>query len=80
MDYIGIIYHGVETILGKITTTKAGEHIVIRIFVNENEVIKFPLPGDSDTNAIRTAIATVVNQTKLASIITRVDLEPVEVF
>jgi len=77
MDYVGMIYHGVENLLGRITATKQGEYIIIRIFVNENEVVKFPLPGDSDTNAIRTAITTIVNQTKLASLVLRVVLDPV---
>lgn len=77
MDYIGMVYHGVEKLLGNITTTKQGELIMIRIFVNDKEMIKFPMPGDSDSNAIKLAIGTIVNQTKLASIGIRIELKPV---
>jgi len=75
MDYIGMVYHGVEHLLGSITATKSGDYIVIRISIDDKEVIKFPMPGDSDTNAIRTAIINVINQTKLGSIGIRVDLQ-----
>ena len=77
MDYIGMLYHGVENLLGNITATKQGEIIIIRVLVNDVEMIKFPMPADSDSNAIKTAIAVVVGQTKLASIGIRVVLEPV---
>ena len=77
MDYVGMIYHGVENLLGNITATKQGDFIVVRVLIDDKEVIKFPLAGDSDSNAIRAAITNVVNQTKLASILTRVELEPV---
>ena len=74
MDYIGMVYHGIERLLGNITTLKQGDIIVIRIVVNDVEMVKFPMPADSDSNAIKAAIINVVNQTKLASIGIRVDL------
>ncbi|MBA7647131.1 hypothetical protein ES703_54901 [subsurface metagenome] len=77
MDYVGILYHGVEAILSRITTTQQGQIMMIRLFINDKEMIKFPMPADSDSNAIKTAIEIVVRQTKLASIGIRVELEPV---
>lgn len=77
MDYIGMVYHGVEKLLGNITASKEGKYIIIRISVNDKEMIKFPMPGDSDSNAIKVAITNVINQTKLASLSTRVVLDPV---
>jgi len=77
MDYIGMIYHGVEKLLGNITATNEGNFIIIRISVDNVEMIKFPMPGDSDSNAIKAAITNVINQTKLASLTTRVVLDPV---
>lgn len=77
MDYIGMVYHGIEKVFGNITANKEGNFIVVRISVDDKEVVKFPLPGDSDSNTIKTAITTIINQTKLASLSTRVELEPV---
>lgn len=77
MDYVGMIYHGVEKLLGNITANKDGDFIIIRISVNDKEMIKFPMPASSDSNAIKAAITNVINQTKLASLTTRVVLDPV---
>jgi len=77
MDYVGILYHGVEKLLGNITATKQGELIMIRISIDDKPMIMFPMPADSDSNAIKLAIGTIVNQTKLASIGIRVELKPV---
>jgi len=74
-----MLYHGVEHLLGNITATIEGDYIFIRVIVNDVEMVKFPMPADSDSNAIKAAITNVVNQTKLASIGIRVDLEPVPV-
>lgn len=77
MNYVGILYHGVETLLSRITATTQGEIMFIRLFINDKEMIKFPMPADSDSNAVKSAIEIVVRQTKLASIGIRVFLEPV---
>ena len=77
MDYVGMIYHGIEKLLGNITANKEGNFIIIRITVGDVEMVKFPMPADSDSNAIKAAITNVINQTKLASLSIRVVLEPV---
>lgn len=77
MDYVGILYHGVESLLSRITATTQGEIIIIRLLINDVEMIKFPMPAESDSNAIKSAIEVVVRQTKLASIGIRVFLEAV---
>lgn len=72
-----MVYHGVEKLLGHITANKEGQFIMIRISVGDKPMIMFPMPADSDSNAIKVAITNVINQTKLASLTTRVVLDPV---
>lgn len=72
MDYAGMIYHGIENVMAHFTAKKQGDYIVVRICIDEKEVIKFPLPADSDSNVIKAAITNVINQTKLGSIGLRV--------
>ena len=77
MDYTGTVFERQEAQIATVEIETAGQYLFCNVKVNNINVIRFPLPLDSDSNEIALRAANIINQTGLVENSVRVEIEPV---
>ncbi len=78
MDFTGIVFERQEQELATLEAESIGELLVVKILLNGNMIIQFPLPLTSDFNEVALRTGNIINQTMLVANPVRVAVEPVE--
>lgn len=65
MGIVGEVFGMSEHQIARVETEEYGDYLICRVFVNNNEVIKFPLAADADSNEVALRVGNIVDQTGL---------------
>lgn len=78
MDYTGEVFESKPTLLASMDITEKQNYLEVSVEIGGNQVMKFPLSSDSDTNAIKSRIRNIINQTGLVTNSVSVEITEVE--
>lgn len=67
MIYTGKVFEFKPILVATIEIIEKQKYLDVSVEVNNKEIMAFPLPLDSDVNAIKSRIHNIVNQTGLAN-------------
>ncbi len=76
MVFSGQIYEHTETGIADLTAEVSGDYLIVKVIVNSQTVIRFPMPPDTDSNELTLRATNIINQTGLVANSCRVEIEP----